>query len=187
VLERLTRWDYYFFELLNERWHHPLLDMLMPLWTHPFFWLPLYLFITLFIVLNYPRQSVRLFVCILLTVVLADQLSSGVIKPFFDRLRPCHVPELTDNLRLLVGCGSGKSFVSGHATNHFGLAFCWIVLFGGRFRWIIPVLLVWAASVAYSRVYVGVHFPGDILGGAVLGMLIGCTTGFIGRKWADFR
>ncbi len=187
MLEQLIQWDFYFFELLNEVWTHPFLDWMMPFWTNAYFWLPLYLFVGAFVVFNYPHKSVRILAVILLTVFLADQLSSGLIKPYVGRLRPCQLPVFSEEIRLLVRCGSGKSFVSGHATNHFALAFCWIILFGQRFRWLIPVLLFWAASIAYSRVYVGVHFPADIFFGGILGTLIGLFTGYLGRVWADFR
>ncbi|MBE0645215.1 MAG: phosphatase PAP2 family protein [Bacteroidetes bacterium] len=111
------------------------------------------------------KRGVITVLLLLVTIVLSDQISSFVIKPMFDRLRPCHV---LDHVRLLVGCGGGKSFTSSHATNNFALAVL-VSHFYPKARY---YLLIWAALVAFSRVYVGVHYPSDILGGAVLGSLI---------------
>jgi len=120
-----------------------------------------------------------------LTVLLVDQMASSIIKPLVGRPRPCHIPESFESLRLLVKCGSGKSFISGHAANHFAQAFCWIALFGARFRWIVPVLFFWAAIVAYSRVYIGVHFPVDIFAGGIFGSVVGYAIGSFGVWWAN--
>jgi undecaprenyl-diphosphatase len=99
------------------------------------------------------------------TIALSDQLSSFVVKPLVARIRPCHV---LDDVRLLVGCGSGFSFTSSHATNNFAMA----VLIGHFYTRARPYLLIWATLVAWSRVYVGVHYPSDLLGGALLGSAI---------------
>lgn len=180
MLEKIIAWDHYLFKKLNGEYTFEFLDQLMPLVSEPEFWIPLYLFILLFVVLNYPQGKIKILLAIILTVVITDQLTSSIIKPYFGRLRPCHVPDSFESLRLLVKCGSGKSFVSGHSANHFAQAFCWIALFGKRFRWIIPVLIFWAMMVAYSRVYIGVHFPVDILVGGILGALLGYAIGSLG-------
>ncbi len=180
MLEKIIEWDHYWFEKINGEFTFGFLDQLMPLVSEPECWIPLYLFILVFVVLNYPSGKIKILLAIILTVVITDQLTSSIIKPFFGRLRPCHIPETFENLRLLVKCGSGKSFVSGHSANHFAQAFCWIALFGRRFKWIIPVLILWAAMVAYSRVYIGVHFPVDIIVGAFLGAILGYAIGSLG-------
>ncbi len=109
---------------------------------------------------------------LIVTITLADQISSFVVKPWVGRLRPCHV---LDDVRLLVGCGSGKSFTSSHATNNFALA----VLVSHFYPVARPWLLLFASLVAFSRVYVGVHYPSDILGGAVLGTLIALAVAYL--------
>lgn len=105
---------------------------------------------------------------LVLVIVCSDQLSSFVIKPLVDRPRPCHsvngVP-VVENVHLLVGCGGGKSFPSSHAVNNVAVA----TLFAFFYRRARVWLFMWAALVALSRVAVGVHFPLDILGGAVIG------------------
>jgi membrane-associated phospholipid phosphatase len=100
-----------------------------------------------------------------------------VIKPTIQRVRPCNQVDMQKTVVLRVHCGGGYSFTSSHATNHFALAVFLIFAIGRHFRRIAIPLLLWAASIAYGQVYVGVHFPLDILGGALLGTMIG---GFIG-------
>lgn len=112
-------------------------------------------------------------VAIMLIPVLffADQLSSSLIKPWVDRLRPCHTIDgvpIVQNIHLLVSCGPGKSFPSSHAVNNFAVA----TLFAFYYRPIWPYVYGWAALVAVSRVAVGVHYPSDILGGACIGTLV---------------
>jgi undecaprenyl-diphosphatase len=76
-------------------------------------------------------------------------------------------------MRLLVECGSGYSFPSSHATNHFGMSLFLYFSFGKFYKWIKPTVILWAALVAYAQVYVGVHYPLDVVFGALLGFLIG--------------
>lgn len=111
------------------------------------------------------KRGVITVLLLLLTIVFSDQISSFIIKPMFDRLRPCHD---LDHVRLLVGCGGGKSFTSSHATNNFAMAVLISHFYPKARYW----MLGWASLVAFSRVYVGVHYPSDILGGALLGSLI---------------
>jgi undecaprenyl-diphosphatase len=114
----------------------------------------------------------------LATILLSDQISSSVVKPLFARLRPCNDPDLSTQVRLLLdGCGAGYSFTSSHATNHFALAIFLTVTLRqwiGKYTW---VLYLWAASIGYAQVYAGVHYPFDILAGALLGTGIGWFTG----------
>jgi undecaprenyl-diphosphatase len=102
------------------------------------------------------------------TIVLSDHLSSSVLKFIIERARPCH--ELA-NVHLLVGCGSGYSFPSSHAVNNFAGALV-LSYFLPRWTW---AFFSFAALVAFSRVYVGVHYPSDIIGGAIIGMIIGAA------------
>lgn len=181
MIESLLQLDYQLFHLLNGVWHNIVLDAIVPFWREKYFWAPLYLFLLTFLAYNYRSNFWVIVLFAILTVVLADQLSSGLIKPLVNRLRPCNDPSLLEMVRTLVPCGSGKSFVSSHATNHFAIAVYFIAIFGKIYRWILPVGLLWAATIAYGQVYVGVHFPLDIIGGAILGVLIGRLTGVLAR------
>jgi undecaprenyl-diphosphatase len=89
------------------------------------------------------------------------------------RLRPCNDPINSLHMRLLVECGSGYSFPSSHATNHFGMSLFLYFSFGKFYKWIKPTVILWAALVSYAQVYVGVHYPIDVFTGAIIGSLIG--------------
>ena len=111
--------------------------------------------------------------CGIATIGISDFISSKIIKPTIERPRPCHENSTIKNVRLLVGCGGGYSFTSSHATNHFAIAtFLGLVLLP-LFRFSFPLFLAWAGSISYAQVYVGVHFPLDVISGGIVGFLIG--------------
>ncbi len=111
-------------------------------------------------------------ILLVLTVIISDQLNSSVIKHLFMRVRPCHV---LNDVHLLVSCGSGYSFPSSHAVNNFAAATI-LAYFYRKWLW---AFATFAAVVAFSRVSVGVHYPSDILAGAIFGAAIGAATVFI--------
>jgi membrane-associated phospholipid phosphatase len=121
----------------------------------------------------------------LLSFALSDYISASLIKPFFHRPRPCNNPELADAVRILVPCGSGYSFPSTHAANHFCLGMFAAVTLSRRVRWIWVICLLWATIVSYAQVYVGVHYPLDVTCGGLLGIAIGASTGRIFNKRYD--
>lgn len=156
-----------------------LFDILMPMFRDKFFWIPLYVLIMALIIKKFGLKSVYVIGISVLTVLIADQLSASVIKPLVGRVRPCNDPLIGDLVNRLVDCGSGYSFVSSHATNHFALAVFFITLFNKpslRYYVIIPFLF-WAGLVSFAQVYVGVHYPLDVLSGGVLGAVIGLLMG----------
>jgi len=109
----------------------------------------------------------------MLLILIADQSSVQLFKNVFKRLRPCHNPLISDLVHTLHGkCGGQFGFVSSHATNCFSLAVFTGLLLRSRYKYMLYLMLFWAALVSYSRVYVGVHYPGDILGGAILGSIV---------------
>lgn len=178
--EWLDTLDRKLFLLVNSAWNHPWLDAILPIWREANTWLPLYLFLMLFVVINFPSKAFSWILTAIITFAISDQVSSSLFKPFFARLRPCNEPELVGMVRLLLpNCGSGYSFTSSHATNHFAFSVFVFLTMGrvlGQWKW---VFLFWAASVAYAQVYVGVHYPIDVLCGAILGTLIGWATATI--------
>jgi membrane-associated phospholipid phosphatase len=116
-----------------------------------------------------------------LLVLLSDQVSANLIKNTVQRLRPCNEPSLAGMVNNIVGCGSGYSFISAHATNHFAIAVFFSILF--RNNWVFGIALVWAALIAFSQVYVGVHYPFDVICGALLGSFFGWVAGrFVYQK-----
>jgi undecaprenyl-diphosphatase len=176
MLTELLQWDLQVFFWINQAGQHPWLDVILPILRNKYIWAPLYLFIATFLVINYKWKGVLGIIFLLITVGIGDQLSSQLIKPTVERLRPCQHPELQEQVRLIVDCGGPWSFPSSHATNHFAVAVFLIGYFWRQYRWVLPAGLVWAGSISYAQVYVGVHFPVDILTGAVLGTLIGLFT-----------
>lgn len=173
----LVSWDLTIWYYLNVLWHNPVLDAILPFMRNQWTWAPLYLFLAIFMPLNYGRKGWMWCVFFLLTFSLSDYISASMIKPFFHRLRPCNNPYLYQTVHLLVPCGSGYSFPSSHAANHFALA-----VFGGlslrkRIKWIWWAAISWATIVVYAQVYVGVHFPLDVACGALLGIGVGSFTG----------
>lgn len=174
-MEQILQFDYQWFFMINREWTSPILDVILVLFRNRFFWAPLYLFLIGYFIINHKKDSFIIIAMLLLSFILADNISSSVIKPFFERLRPCNDPFIKDQVRLLVECGSGFSFTSSHATNHFAIACFLISFFYKQHRWVVPVGLLWAGSVAYAQVYVGVHFPIDVITGAIIGSGIGLT------------
>lgn len=166
--------DYQIFELINNQLTHPLLDAVMPYWRNKLSWLPLYLLAAGWVLYRYRRAGLGLLLVVALSVGMADQLSSTLIKKSVQRERPCREASLQPAARVLAGCGGGYSFPSSHATNHFALAsllaLSWARTAKRRWRW---ALFLWAGSIAYGQVYVGVHYPVDVLFGALLGTGIG--------------
>ena len=112
-----------------------------------------------------------------ITILLTDQIASSIIKPAVHRLRPCNDPAVLPDMHLLVDCGPGFSFISSHASNHFGIAVFLILILRKRFSWITPPALLWATLICFAQVYVGLHYPLDVIGGALLGVVIGMITG----------
>lgn len=104
---------------------------------------------------------------------IADQSSVKLFKDVFERLRPCHNPQIAELVHTLHGkCGGQFGFVSSHASNSFALAVFSGFLLRSKYKYIMPMMIFWAVLVSYSRVYVGVHYPADILGGAILGSVV---------------
>ncbi len=148
-------------------------DTLSMLFRNPYFWAPVYLFLLVYMYKNFGRKGLWWCGFFLITFLYCDYLSASIIKPLVQRIRPCNNPGLPFSLRDLVVCGSGYSFPSTHATNHFGFAAFLIFTLRQHSRWVMPLSLSWAFSVSLAQLYVGVHYPSDLLGGALLGLLLG--------------
>ncbi len=175
----LVQIDVWLFHLINVDWQNDWLDQLMPIWRNKYFWGPLYLFLISFVLINYPKKGWIWLLALMLCITLGDTVSSKIIKKSVKRLRPCHSTNFQPDYHLGVVCGSGYSFPSSHATNHFAVALFIILTLGTSFKWIRIPLFLWAASIAYGQVYVGVHYPFDVLFGTLLGIGIGTLVAFL--------
>ncbi len=154
------------------------LDPVMFWLTKTIVWLPLYLLLLFLLIKNYKKQSWIPLLGIAFTILLADQVTSGFMKPFFERLRPSREPSLEGLVHLVNGYTGGMyGFASSHAANTFGTAMFFFLLFHEKYNWI-KWLFVWAMLMTYTRIYLGVHYPGDILVGGLIG--VGC--GWIGYR-----
>ena len=177
VWQWLSAWDTVIFLQINTIWINPIFDAVLPIWRNANSWVPLYLFLIVFSVVNFRSRSFFWILGAVFTLVLTDQISSSLFKPFFERPRPCNDPVLMSHVRLLLDhCSGGYSFTSSHATNHFGFSVYVFVTLRSIFHKWSYLFLFWAASVSYAQVYVGVHYPLDILCGALIGASIGYAT-----------
>lgn len=170
--ELLITLDEQLFHLINGVWRLEFFDRVMPWWREKSTWIPLYLLLVVFFAFKFRWKALALVLGLIVCVGLADFVSTYAFKKNVKRLRPCHNVELKDKVSLLVPCGGQFSFTSNHAANHFAFAFFLTFVLGASLRRLKWALLFWAASIAYGQVYVGVHYPLDVLAGALLGVCI---------------
>lgn len=176
-MDQLLEWDKDLLLYLNSL-HVPWLDPVMLFLTKTFIWLPLYILLLFLVIREYKKDSWMILLGISFTILLTDQITSGFMKPYFARLRPSQEPELRNLLHLVNGYMGGKfGFASSHAANTFGTASFFWLLFRHTKKWIIWLFL-WAALMTYTRIYLGVHYPSDV----IVGGLIGVVCGWVGFK-----
>ena len=172
MLETLNAWDKEAIIFINSL-HVDWLDPVIYYVTMTEFWIPLYLFMLFLIFRDHRKQGWIVVAGLVLCVLLTDRITAGLMKPYFERLRPTHNPELDGVLHLVKGYRGGLyGFASSHAANTFGVALFLFMLMRDKYRWI-WLMFVWAAIMCYTRMYLGVHYPGDILTGTLVGLLSG--------------
>jgi undecaprenyl-diphosphatase len=163
TLQSLDTQLFLFLNSLHANW----LDPVMGLITRRDTWFPAYLVLIFWLIYSQKKQATFIIISIILAVALSDQLCSSVLKPLVHRLRPCHQPNLQGLIHMVTECGGQYGFCSSHAANGFALATS-LMLFFGRNKYTY-LLLLWALIISYSRIYVGVHYPFDVICGALIG------------------
>ncbi len=188
MLEHLEALDRSAFLAING-WYAAWADELMLLVSGKSTWIPLYVFLLVLLQRRLGWRGLAWSVPVLgLMVLCSDQGSVQLFKESVHRLRPCHEPTLSGMVHLVPeGCGGQYGFVSSHAANHSAIAFFMIGILGGRPRWSIPALVIWAALVGYSRIYLGVHYPGDVLVGSLFGASVGIIFAVALRRILNVR
>jgi len=170
MLELLNNIDTNLFLFLNSL-HSSFFDPIMHWISGKLSWLPLYILIIGYLIWHSKIKSIWIILSLILLIVLSDQLSVHLFKNVFERLRPCHNSLIADQVHLVNNhCGGKYGFLSSHASNTFALAGFLTFLF--RAKWISISLLIWAGVVSYSRIYLGVHYPFDVLCGALFGLIL---------------
>ena len=183
LITTIKNWDRWLFTKINQDWTSPFFDNIFPLWREAITWVPLYIFLLIFVLVNFGVKAWPWILAFIVTVALTDQVSAHLIKPLVSRARPCYDPLLADHIRLLMQyCSSSRGFPSSHATNHFGIAYFIYRTMKPHFgKWCF-LFFVWAATISYGQLYIGVHYPSDVICGALLGTGIGYITGTIFNK-----
>jgi len=182
LLHQIIQADQHLMLWINRDLSNPVADAITPFLRESIFHVPVYVFLFLFVLINLGKKGWGWILGAVLLIAMADGLSSTVIKPFFGRLRPCNDPDMMSQIRFLAKyCGANASFTSSHATNHFAIAsFVYSTL--KSFSKYFSFFFVWASLISISQVYVGVHYPLDIVGGALLGLFLGWLVARISRQ-----
>lgn len=174
MLDSLLLWDRNAFIAVNNGLANSFFDFICPWIRSQELWYPLYLVFIILLIRKYKIDSWKILLAVTLMVIATDQFSANLVKNTFMRIRPCAEPSLQGITRHLIESCNGYSFMSAHATNHFAVA-VFIPWFFRPNRWLWPLLLFWAFAIAFSQVYVGVHYPLDVIAGAFTGVLFGMT------------
>ncbi|MFI5124790.1 MAG: phosphatase PAP2 family protein [Chitinophagales bacterium] len=180
--QQLINFDHWLFQKINQEWINPVFDVVFSFMRQAELWIPFYLFLLVLAIVNFGRKGLWWSATLIMTVIISDLCSSTILKNTIFRLRPCRNPDIADQVRILVNyCPQSSSFTSSHAFNHFAMAFFIFITLNetGSWRWL---LFLWALMISYAQVYVGVHYPLDVLGGTLVGSSIGYLMSQFFRK-----
>lgn len=175
--------DHQLFLFLNGL-HVGWLDRVMIFISSEWGWLPFYAVLVFLVFYKYKWKGLWVILGVVVLITCSDQISAHVFKPIFHRLRPCYDPLIEDLVYLPIGRkpGGHYGFISSHAANTFALATFIFMTMKKHYRKIGWLMFSWASIVSYSRIYLGVHFPSDIICGAALGMILGSGIGYLLKR-----
>jgi undecaprenyl-diphosphatase len=178
--------DQALFELINTKWTNSFFDRIMPWMRTSEHWIPLYVFLLGFLFYKWGWKAWKWVVTVAVTIALTDQVSSFIFKPLIHRLRPCADPAMVGQVKLLIGaCPTSFSFTSSHAANHFSLAILVFMTLQPLLKKYTYLFFLWAGLISYAQIYVGVHYPLDVIAGTLIGITIGYLFSKIYLKWTS--
>lgn len=158
---------------------HNYLDYFMIFLSNKYVWIPLYLYL-IFLLWKFDKKNfiINIVICSV-TVIIADFITSSLMKPYFERLRPCQDNSMLDVINIVSGCGKKFSFASSHASTTFSLATIFFFLTRGE----VKLLFLWSILIGYSRIYLGVHYFTDVITGFLVGFLTSILIYRISKKY----
>lgn len=184
LIHDIEKFDKYLFLKINTQWTNGFLDSVIPWWRDQNTWIPLYLFLIVFIFINFGWKAWKWLLFVLVTIAISDQICSHLLKELIGRVRPCNDPVMRLQERFLIDYRpQSGSMPSSHACNHFAIGiyfFFSLRKYIGKWAWF---FIFWASTISYGQVYVGVHYPTDIICGAALGFSIGWLVYFFSKKY----
>ncbi len=172
MIEFIKSIDLILLDLINGT-GRPILDPIMIFLSAKFVWIPLYLYLIFLLYAQYGKRFWIPLLFILISLILSDQFTSSFMKPYFQRLRPCLDQSLAIVVEVVKGCGGKYGFASSHAANTMGLAVFYLMLLKKKKEILAYAIFNWALMVGYSRAYLGVHYPGDVIVGFLVGGFFG--------------
>ena len=173
MLEYLLTPDQNIFLFLNGM-HSSWADIFFYWVSNRFIWIPFYALLAFFLIRKWRKKSISIFIALILCIFLTDQ-SCNLIKMSVQRPRPSHEPGLCEQVHLVAKPdgtlykGGPYGFPSSHAANAMALAMFVIFYLGEKRKWVIAGMLFWVLLLSYSRIYLGVHYPSDLVAGWILG------------------
>jgi membrane-associated phospholipid phosphatase len=173
-MHTIIGWDKDLFRIINTGWTNPVFDNVLPWLRISYVWAPLYLFILVYALTNFKKNAGWWIILAAVTAAVTDFVSSSVIKDHTHRLRPFLDPDLINMVKVrVISRPANSSFTSSHAANHFGLAaYFYYTLKDMYGKWML-LFFLWAFIICLAQVYVGVHFPLDVVCGGIIGFVFG--------------